>query len=214
MDLSLIKWDILQAKGWIGPGLCILCKHHLEDNPHLFMHCPYRKVVWFYCLQVLDFRTHWIGNTLNECMDEWNSRPDLSKNLPLLVCWHIWLDRNNFLFEGKIPSARVTALKVLSTIGSIYTTEKVTILRVAPFNRTIGCSVTFFDGASEAVGSNCGAGGVIKLCTSRASRWYLNCAEGTNTKAKLMGAWATLFLSKFLDIPDIHLLGDSKVVID
>jgi hypothetical protein len=125
VENRILTWDILQAKGWIGPGLCILCKHNVEDNPHLFIHCPYTKEVWFYCLQVLNFRTQWFGNTLNECMDEWNNRPDLSKNLPLLVCWHIWLDRNNFLFEGKIPSARVTALKVLSTLGSIYTTEKV-----------------------------------------------------------------------------------------
>jgi ribonuclease HI len=74
--------------------------------------------------------------------------------------------------------------------------------------------VAFFDGASEAGGSNCGAGGVIKSCTSRAYRWYLNCGEGTNTKAELMGAWAALFMAKFLDILDIQLLGDSKVVID
>jgi ribonuclease HI len=38
--------------------------------------------------------------------------------------------------------------------------------------------------------------------------------KGTNTKAELMGAWASLFIAKHLDILDIQLLGDSKVIIE
>jgi ribonuclease HI len=165
-------------------------------------------------MQVLNLRTQWNGNTLSECMDEWNNRPDLSKNLPLLVCWHIWLDRNKLLFEGKNPTTRVTAHKAMGALGNVSMIEKEQNLRVNSINRINGCSVAFFDGASEAGGSNCGAGGVIKSCSSMEYRWYLNCGAGTNTKAELMGAWAALFIAKHLDILDIQLLGDSKVIID
>jgi len=41
-----------------------------------------------------------------------------------------------------------------------------------------------------------------------------NCGEGTNTKAELMGEWVALFIAKYLDILDIQLLEDSKVIID
>jgi len=44
-------------------------------------------------------------------------------------------------------------------------------------------------------------------------RWYLNYGAGTNTKAELMGAWVALFISKHLNIIDIQLFGDSKVII-
>jgi ribonuclease HI len=77
-----------------------------------------------------------------------------------------------------------------------------------------GCSMAFFDGASEAGGTNCGAGDVIKSCSLKEYRWFLNCGEGTNTKAELMGAWAALFIAKQLDISDIQLFGDSKVIIE
>jgi ribonuclease HI len=60
----------------------------------------------------------------------------------------------------------------------------------------------------------CGAGGVIKLPDSTVYRWFINCGIGTNTKAELMGVWATLILAKQWNIQKIQILGDSKVVID
>jgi ribonuclease HI len=38
--------------------------------------------------------------------------------------------------------------------------------------------------------------------------------KGTNTKAELMGAWATLYLANLLSLHKIQILGDSKVIID
>jgi hypothetical protein len=163
---------------------------------------------------MLNLRISWKGVTLNECMDEWNNKIDLSKKLPLLVCWHIWLDRNKLLFEGKIPSARAIVHKAIVALGNLSITTKVQNLRVNYINRINGFAVAFFDGASEAGGSICAARGIVKFSDSVEYRWYFNCEEGTNTKAELMGMWASLFIAKQLDILDIHLLGDSKVIID
>jgi ribonuclease HI len=41
-----------------------------------------------------------------------------------------------------------------------------------------------------------------------------NCGEGTNTRAELLGVWATLILASRLDLTHIKVLGDSRIVID
>jgi ribonuclease HI len=42
----------------------------------------------------------------------------------------------------------------------------------------------------------------------------MNCGAGTNTKAELMGLWASLTLASQWAIKKIQILGDSKVIID
>jgi ribonuclease HI len=74
--------------------------------------------------------------------------------------------------------------------------------------------VACFDGATKVNGLCSGVGGTIKLSASSVYKWYLNCGIRTNTKAELMGAWATLFIANFLSLHKIQILGDSKVIID
>jgi ribonuclease HI len=75
-------------------------------------------------------------------------------------------------------------------------------------------TLAWFDGATQRDGSLCGAGGVIKTLEATVIKWTFNCDRGTNTRVELLGAWATLMLANNLSIPRIHVLGDSKVVID
>jgi hypothetical protein len=63
-----------------------------------------------------------------------------------------------------------------------------------------GYSLAFFDGASQSKKTVCGAGGVIKTIDSHVYRWTLNGGEGTNTKAELLGIWATLTLANHLSL--------------
>ena len=59
----------------------------------------------------------------------------------------------------------------------------------------------------------CGAGGIIALSTHTIIRWTLNGGQGSNTKAELIAAWASLLLaSRHSDT--LLLLGDSKLIID
>jgi ribonuclease HI len=60
----------------------------------------------------------------------------------------------------------------------------------------------------------CGAGGIIKTHESKIMKWFINCGAGTNTKAKLMGLWATLTMATHWSIKKLQVLGDSKVIID
>jgi hypothetical protein len=160
------------------------------------------------------FETVVDGSSLSECMDDWSRKKELSKKLPLLICWNVWLERNRLIFEGKTPSSRAAVHRAIGAFRnkSIVTNQQ--ILRVNTINRIVGFAVAFFDGASVAGGSSCGAGGVVKTRDASEFRWYFNGGEGTNTKAELLGTWASLFIAKHLDIQDIQLLGDSKAIID
>jgi ribonuclease HI len=71
-----------------------------------------------------------------------------------------------------------------------------------------------FDGVTLSNGECCGAGGMIKTQTSKVIEWYINCGAGSNTKAELMGLWATLTLATQWSIEKLQVLGDSKVIID
>jgi ribonuclease HI len=81
---------------------------------------------------------------------------------------------------------------------------------VIPLDRV----VAWFDGAAQQGGSPCGAGGKIALNSHTCFRWTLNCGQGTNMKAKLLGAWASLILACRLHTDELLLLGDSKIIID
>jgi ribonuclease HI len=70
------------------------------------------------------------------------------------------------------------------------------------------------NGAAASSGLNNGAGGVIRIKEICSYKWFLNCGSGTNTRAELLGAWALLTLANRLSLKTIHVMGDSKIIID
>jgi hypothetical protein len=128
--------------------------------------------------------------------------------------WYIWQERNKTLFEDTKLSVKTIFYNILAhplckTTNPKYKLPKDIMIGV-DLNMTLG----WFDGVAKSDGSMCGAGGIIKVQKEAIYKWKLNCGKGTNTKAELMGAWTTLWIAEFLKLFDIHLLGDSKVVID
>jgi ribonuclease HI len=74
--------------------------------------------------------------------------------------------------------------------------------------------LTTFDVVAVAGGTNCGVGGTIKTINVQVFHWFFNCGAQTNTKAELLGVWATLTITKLLNLRYIQVIGDSKVIID
>jgi len=72
----------------------------------------------------------------------------------------------------------------------------------------------WFDGATQHSGALCGAGGLIRLTENSIYKWTFSCGPGTNTRVELLGAWASLLLARRLNLENLHLIGDSKVIID
>jgi hypothetical protein len=107
------------------------------------------------------------------------------------------------IFDGKTPSAWVVVYKIVGSLNKNPPAHKLQRLRQSPITHINGYTLAFFDGASIAGGSNCGIGGAIKCIESLVYRWYFNCGDGTNTKEKLLGAWATLTIEILLNIQNI-----------
>jgi ribonuclease HI len=197
----------------VGPGLCHLCREATEDNAHLFIHCQFTQVAWSNVLSILNLNCTWRGQNINDCMESWLRNKAVTKKLLVLLSWFLWQERNKTSFEGKTPSVGTVVYRTLSLLTKQQTEFKSQAIRLSPIIRLNGFTMDFFDGASIAGGTNCGAGGSLKRINAPEIRWIFNCGEGSNTKVELVGAWATFSMEKFLDIHHIQILGDSKVVI-
>jgi len=87
-------------------------------------------------------------------------------------------------------------------------------IRTCNFVQHEGFTLACFDGAALSNVECCGAGGTLKFQTSKVINWFIDCGSRTNTKAELMGLWATLTLANHCSIEKFQVLGDSKVIID
>jgi ribonuclease HI len=105
-------------------------------------------------------------------------------------------------------------IKTLGIIQKSSNIQKTIHVRVMWIEDTLEYPVAYFDGAAQGNGRCSGAGGIIKVVATTGYKWHLNCGEGSNTKAELMGLWATLFIANYLSITKLQTLGDSKVIIN
>jgi ribonuclease HI len=147
-------------------------------------------------------------------MEAWIQNRSAPKALPLITSWFIWKERNLAIFEGKYPSVITVVFKILGALHKRLVVNKSQALRIKPFFRLQGYTLAFFDGAAEVGGLRCGAGGTLKCIEAPDYRWFISCGAGTNTKAELMGAWASLLIASLLNIHHLQVMGDSKVTID
>jgi hypothetical protein len=72
----------------------------------------------------------------------------------------------------------------------------------------------WFDGDPLSNGLNCGVSSHMHLSKTSFICWILNGGPGSNTKAEMLGAWASLLLVTRHNLLDLKLLGDSKIIIE
>jgi hypothetical protein len=147
-------------------------------------------------------------------MDVWLLNQTRSKMFPLFTIWYIWKECNYTLFEGKTPSALAVSLNTIATIREKERDNKPQVLRIKTINKLLGFDVAFFDGEVVARETMCRVGGTLKCINLPDYKWYINCGVGSNTKAELLGAWTSLLIECHLGIHQLHVMGDSKVIID
>jgi ribonuclease HI len=124
------------------------------------------------------------------------------------------LARNAAIFEDKSPSIHLVTKFILLAVDRPITPTKAQPNHKSTTTLPFDKAIAWFDGAAQLDGTLCGAGGYILINSHTSYKWTLNCGQGTNTKAELMGAWASLILAQRLNIEVLLLLGDSKVIID
>jgi ribonuclease HI len=118
------------------------------------------------------------------------------------------------IFEDRAPSILSVAHRILLSFSWQPSSFKALPIQVCEFTQEEGFTLACFDGAAQSNGLCCGAGGTFKSHPSRVTKWFINCGAGSNTKAELMGLWATLTLATFWSINQLQILGDSRVIID
>jgi ribonuclease HI len=166
----------------------------------------------------IDFKSHfflgWIYTP--DCFKTWAQKEHKHMHLPSIICWMIWLERNNTIFENGTPSSTAAAYKALGIYNSWNDSlaKKTRLQRILKAPKLDDVPTAWFDGAARTNGSLSGAGGLIKTTHNTFYKWTFNCGPGTNTREELLGAWATLYLASRLYIESLQVLGDSSIVID
>ena len=91
----------LQKRCFSGPHRYALCKMEPKDTHHLFLHCSVALELWTITLAVIHPNTRWIGPTINEAWDHWWNEvsPHKIRNLPILICWNIWMACIRTIFQ-------------------------------------------------------------------------------------------------------------------
>eukprot|EP00253_Pinus_taeda_P022290 PITA_22290 len=110
-----LTWEVLQQRGWSGPGRCSLCLMDSESNFHLFFTCPISSFIW-YDLSISFGFPHISFSFVQEAIRWWSGQSDTRRSLFTHSCWLIWKWRNSFIFQdAKRP---VSAL--LSIVKASY----------------------------------------------------------------------------------------------
>jgi hypothetical protein len=205
IEYKLNTWDNILKKGWLGPNFCHLWKSDSKSTNHLFINFPFTRQVWGKIILILKFQTIWDGISLPICFERWAQKEKKLMHLPSLICWATWLERNNTIFENGIPSVSAIAYRALGiynawNVAHANKTLKHHSLKVPTLE---GTHFGWFDGAAHTDGTQRGVVGVIKTTQNTFYNWTFNCGPGTNTRAELLGAWATLFLASRLHIEDL-----------
>jgi zinc-binding in reverse transcriptase len=124
--------DCLVKKSWQGNTSCVFCNQY-EDIDHLFVSCKLAKALWNWIAFHNGF--HFTGQTLE---DLWmldcciplkdHSLVELVRSV---VCWILWLERNNVIFRSaKRSSLRSLGLKVINLATFWCTARKIQILKL------------------------------------------------------------------------------------
>lgn len=131
------------------------------------------------------------------------------------MCWEVWKWRNKRFFEGKEESAWRAATKSIISFKEVYKEKFQTRMKIKKAPSLIpNWPISYFDGASQMDGEQCGVGVVMKLQDDRVYKLGLGCGIGTNTTGELLSLWCLLFYATVKHLSFLHVVGDSKIIID
>jgi hypothetical protein len=184
---KLLTWNNPQKRGWVGLGLCHLCKGNGESGTHIFVFCPFTRTVWKKIKEEHKLSIGCTRTSVEDFFANWAFQNHSLSSLPTFICWFIWLERNLAIFESRKPSLEKVSFLSLGVVRSHRPQENrhycSRTVHTLPFNRIIG----WFDGAAQKNGEQSGAGGVIKINDHSVYKWTLNCGGETNTRAEILG---------------------------
>eukprot|EP00253_Pinus_taeda_P009348 PITA_09348 len=112
-----LTWEVLQQKGWMGPGRCSMCQKDTESNLHMFFQCPISMFIWYDLSISYGFPYLSFSSVQGEIM--WWSGQSVSRHsLFVHTCWLLWKWRNASIFQNsrKPVSALLCYIKAFHDI--------------------------------------------------------------------------------------------------
>lgn len=179
-----------------GPSWFSFCKVASESTEHLFLHCPASRALWHNLSSSIGFAGTWDGVDIQSSWADWRCRHLDSKfmNLPLIVAWHIWLDRNRYIFENLAICWPRTKANIISSYLELLDASPPRIRTVQP-PPIVDKSApwAFFDGAANHIG--CGGGFMLHINEHHCFKVKMGFGVGSNNYAELMALHNLLHFS-------------------
>lgn len=94
-----LTWEVLQRKGWHGPGRCAFCRVAEESNLHMFFQCHTTLHIWYKLSFTMDF-PYIVFSSVQEGILWWSTQSAARRSTFLMACWHIWKWRNDSIFDN------------------------------------------------------------------------------------------------------------------
>jgi len=134
-----------------------------------------------------------------------------SINLPLLVCWELWIARNQAIFNLRPPHWPTILHHTIvdfDLIPDVVSSAPPRILRLEIIDKSKPWA--YFDGSAQDVG--CGGGAILYLNESHCFKIQINLGRGTNNFAELCTAKHIIYFAIQKQCRHLQLFGDSKIV--
>lgn len=193
--------DNLQNRTYHAPTWCILCKQALESIDHLFLTCPITIAFWHDVLTNLQLQYRWKGENILEAWKLcWSvALTPRIQNLPILICWSIWLQRNKLIFSGMLPRwphATTHLIYIYHGIpeeGCPHIVHNIVVQII-----DINYSWEYFDGYAQLHG--CGGGILLHITDNHFYKIEMGIGDGTNNFVELITLFHLLYFAMRRDV--------------
>jgi hypothetical protein len=116
---EILTKDNLVKRNWQGSFKCCLCDHE-ETVQHLFIQCPFAKIIWSIVRMALNITP---SLNINNFFGAWLNGVSKTEKVQIRVgtcaiLWAIWHVHNDFIFNrSRLPS--ILQVISLATTGSV-----------------------------------------------------------------------------------------------
>ena len=178
---------------------------------HLFVVCTFSREVRAYLSSYLKTNIDLKEHTLLENLNRWIEHEHKLLHLPFIFIWNTWNARNKSIFEDQEPDTWSICFSTLKLYKTCPVACSSKILRAIGMTPAIIYPTGFFDGAaSQGKG---GVGIILYISHSHFFQLKLGCGANTNMRVELLALWTLLKFVEAIGIRDLHIYGDSKVII-
>ena len=97
-----LSWEVLQKRGWNGPGRYSMCHSDLETNDHMFFQCANTLQIW-YELSLSFCFPYRVFASVQEGYRWWSEQSIPLRSMFISVVWLLWKWRNECIFQDHKP---------------------------------------------------------------------------------------------------------------